>query len=40
MAAFTRKDLADRDAFLAHWTKILEDEATTIQTILWAYSTV
>src|SRR5258708_9745867 len=34
MAAFTRKDPADRDAFMAHWTKILEDEATTIQTIL------
>ena len=35
MAAFTRKDPADRDAFLAHWTKILEDEANTIQTILF-----
>ena len=35
MAAFTRKDPADRDAFMAHWTKILEDEATTIQTILF-----
>ena len=35
MAAFTRKDPAARDAFMAHWTKILEDEATTIQTILF-----
>ena len=35
MAAFTRKDPADRDAFMAHWTKILKDEATTIQTILF-----
>ena len=35
MAAFTRKDPADRDAFRAHWTKILEDEANTIQTILF-----
>jgi RimJ/RimL family protein N-acetyltransferase len=35
MAAFTRKDPADRDAFMAHWTKILEDEATTNQTILF-----
>jgi RimJ/RimL family protein N-acetyltransferase len=35
MAAFTRKDPADRDAFMAHWTKILEDEANTIQTILF-----
>src|SRR5947209_9321145 len=35
MAAFTRKDQADRDAFMAHWKKILEDEANTIQTILF-----
>ena len=35
MAAFTRKDPADRDAFMAHWTRILEDEAITIQTILF-----
>lgn len=35
MAAFTRKDPADRDAFMAHWTKILENEATTNQTILF-----
>lgn len=35
MAAFTRKDPADRDAFMAHWTKILQDEAITIQTILF-----
>jgi len=35
MAAFTRKDPADRDAFMAHWTKILRDETNTIQTILF-----
>ena len=35
MAAFTRKDPADRDAFMAHWTKILKDETSTIQTILF-----
>jgi len=35
MAAFTRKDPADRDAFMAHWTKILRDETTTIQAILF-----
>jgi RimJ/RimL family protein N-acetyltransferase len=35
MAAFTRKDPSDRDAFMAHWTKILKDEASTIQTILF-----
>jgi len=35
MAAFTRKDPANRDAFMGHWTKILKDEATTIQTILF-----
>ena len=35
MAAFTRKDPADRDTFMAHWTKILEDEAITTQTILF-----
>jgi RimJ/RimL family protein N-acetyltransferase len=35
MAAFTAKDSADRDAFMAHWTKILGDETITIQTILF-----
>lgn len=33
-AAFTRKDPADRDAFDAHWTRILKDDRITIQTIL------
>ena len=32
MAAFTRKDPANRDAFMSHWTKILQNEAGTIQT--------
>jgi RimJ/RimL family protein N-acetyltransferase len=35
MAAFTGKDPADRDAFMAHWTQILADEANTIQIILF-----
>jgi len=35
MAAFTRKDPADRDAFMAYWAKILRDETITIQTILF-----
>ncbi len=35
MAAFTAKDPADRDAFTAHWTKILADETITIKTILF-----
>jgi RimJ/RimL family protein N-acetyltransferase len=35
MAAFTRKDPSDRDAFMAHWAKILRDETTTNQTILF-----
>lgn len=35
MAAFGSKDAADRDAFLAHWTRILRDEPITIQTILF-----
>lgn len=26
MAAFTAKDPSDRDAFTAHWTKILSDD--------------
>ncbi len=35
MAAFTAKDPADRDAFMAHWTKILSDDSITIKTILF-----
>ena len=35
MAAFTAKDPSDRDAFTAHWTKILGDDNTTIKTILF-----
>lgn len=34
MAAFTSRDPADRDAFMAHWTRILADEINIIQTIL------
>ena len=36
MAAFTAKDPTDRDAFMAHWTRILGDKTITIQTILLA----
>ena len=35
MAAFTAKDPADRDAFHAHWTKILGDDTVIIKTILF-----
>jgi RimJ/RimL family protein N-acetyltransferase len=35
MAAFTARDPTDRDAFMAHWTRILSDETNTIQTILF-----
>lgn len=35
MAAFTAKNAADRDAFDAHWARILADETGTIQTILY-----
>src|SRR5712691_5417534 len=35
MAAFTAKNPADRDAFTAHWTRILGDETITIKTILF-----
>jgi len=35
MAAFTVKDPADRQAFTAHWSKILGDEGITIMTILF-----
>ncbi len=34
MAAFTSRDPADRDAFMAHWAKILADESIIKQTIL------
>jgi RimJ/RimL family protein N-acetyltransferase len=34
MAAFTAKDPTDRDAFMAHWTRILGDKTITRQTIL------
>lgn len=34
MAAFTTKDPSDKDAFAAHWTKILADDTITIKTIL------
>lgn len=35
MAAFTAKDPADRDAFMVHWSRNLENETSTIQTILF-----
>ena len=35
MAAFTARDPMDRNAFMAHWAKILNDETITIQTILF-----
>ncbi len=35
MAAFTAKDPADRDAFTAHWTKILGDDSIAKKTILF-----
>lgn len=34
MAAFTSRDPSDREAFMAHWAKILADEANVTQTIL------
>jgi RimJ/RimL family protein N-acetyltransferase len=34
MAAFTAKDPADRDAFMAHWTKVLQSESNVIKTLL------
>lgn len=34
MAAFTSKDPTDRDAFDAHWSRILGDDAITPKTIL------
>jgi RimJ/RimL family protein N-acetyltransferase len=35
MAAFTARNPADRDAFTAHWQKILGDDTTTNKTILF-----
>jgi hypothetical protein len=35
MAAFTARDPTDRNAFMAHWVRILGDETTTIKTILF-----
>lgn len=35
MAAFTARDPSDRDAFMAHWARILSDKTITIQTILF-----
>lgn len=35
MAAFTAKDPEDREAFDAHWKRILGDQAVTIKTILY-----
>jgi RimJ/RimL family protein N-acetyltransferase len=35
MAAFTAKDPTDRQAFDAHWEKILADKGITILTILY-----
>jgi RimJ/RimL family protein N-acetyltransferase len=34
MAAFTSRDPTDRDAFMAHWARILADESTVNRTIL------
>ncbi len=35
MAAFTAKDPADRDAFMAHWVRIMASDTVTIRTILF-----
>jgi RimJ/RimL family protein N-acetyltransferase len=34
MAAFTAKDPTNRDAFMAHWKRILADKTVILQTIL------
>ena len=34
MAAFTTRDPSDKNAFAAHWTRILADDTVTIKTIL------
>ncbi len=35
MAAFTAKDPNDRQAFLAHWSRIMNQETITIRSILY-----
>jgi RimJ/RimL family protein N-acetyltransferase len=35
MAAFTAKDPANKDAFMAHWKRILGDESIITKTILF-----
>jgi len=35
MAAFVSRDPSDRDAFLAHWKRILSDDTGTMKAILW-----
>ena len=35
MAAFVRENRADREAFMAHWEKILSDEKIRIKTIVF-----
>jgi RimJ/RimL family protein N-acetyltransferase len=35
MAAFVPRDPSNRDAFLAHWRRILSDPALITKTILW-----
>lgn len=35
MAAFTKKDPTDRDAFMAHWDKVRADETITIRTVVF-----
>jgi len=35
MAAFTRKDPADKESFMAHWKRILDDDSIFIKTILF-----
>jgi RimJ/RimL family protein N-acetyltransferase len=34
-AAFTAKDPADRDAFSAHWSRIMGDPSVTLRTVLY-----
>lgn len=35
MAAFISRDPSDREAFFAHWRRILSDQKVVIKTILW-----
>ena len=35
MAAFTARDPADREAFVAHWNKIMVEPTCIIRTIVW-----